>query len=200
MSTKNWNEKKRKADGFTLIEVMVAIAILAVSVAALFNFQSNSILASAPAAKISVATLLAREQMALSIIKVEDMIKKGEAIDEFSEEGTFDQDLYPGFRWELAVRKIEIPPPPLPEEGEAAVVQSVIQLITDSISEAIREVRLKIFWVELEVEEEGVEGVTHIMKSASGAGSQTTVPGAAPTTPTTPQAPQQTPQQSEEER
>jgi prepilin-type N-terminal cleavage/methylation domain-containing protein len=176
MSIKSLREKpyKRQA-GFTLIEVMVAIVILAVSISALFNFQSNSVLASARAAKIAVATLLTREQMALSLLELESAINKGEALDEKSDEGTFDQDIYPGYRWELTVRKIEIPPPPLPDEGAAAVVQNVAQMITDSISQAVREVRLKVYWQELENQEEEMEVVTHIIRSRTGVGNKTVV-------------------------
>ncbi|OGQ68809.1 MAG: hypothetical protein A3F89_07505 [Deltaproteobacteria bacterium RIFCSPLOWO2_12_FULL_50_11] len=68
---------KKSKGGFTLIEVMVAIAILAVSLTALFNFQSNSVIASARAEKMGIATLLAREKMALALIELEDAIKAG---------------------------------------------------------------------------------------------------------------------------
>ncbi|OGQ26615.1 MAG: hypothetical protein A3I75_03180 [Deltaproteobacteria bacterium RIFCSPLOWO2_02_FULL_50_16] len=166
---------KKSKGGFTLIEVMVAIAILAVSLTALFNFQSNSVIASARAEKMGIATLLAREKMALALIELEDAIKAGESLDEKSEEGTFDDEVYPGYRWVLTVRKIEIPPPPLPEGGEVDVVQSVLQMITESISEAIREVRLKVYWRELEDQEEEMEVVTHMIRNRTGTGKQTTV-------------------------
>ena len=49
--------------GFTLLEVMIAIAILAVSLLAIFNLQSTSLIGSARAQRISMATLLAGQKM-----------------------------------------------------------------------------------------------------------------------------------------
>jgi general secretion pathway protein I len=76
--------------GFTLLEVMIAVAILAIGLTSLFGSQSASIALATETRFNTHAPLLARMQLA--------EILSGDEV--FSGEGDFGED-FPGFSWEL---------------------------------------------------------------------------------------------------
>jgi len=79
-----------KNAGFTLLEVMIAMAILAIGLTSLFGSQSSSV-ALATETRFNVhAPLLARLQ--LSTLQLEEEI--------FADNGDFG-DEFPGFKWEI---------------------------------------------------------------------------------------------------
>ena len=81
-----------KNSGFTLLEVMIAMAILAIALTSLFGSQSTSV-ALATETRFNIhAPLLARMQ--LSKFQSEEEI--------FADSGDFG-DEFPGFQWELQV-------------------------------------------------------------------------------------------------
>ncbi len=153
----------KRDSGFTLLEVMISVAILAVSLLALFNLQGTSLLGSARAQKIETATHLARIKMAQTLIDLEAGIKKGEFPEDKEMSGTFEEEKYPDYRWKLAIKKVEIPVPPAPE-GQADVMTKVLSMVTDELSQKTREVKLTVSWKEFEEEEEGITVTTHIVK------------------------------------
>lgn len=138
----------------------MAVAILAVSLLAFMNFQSQSILSSARAQRISVSTLLARQKMGEVLLEIEEGIPKGEFPDEREEAGTFDQP--PGYFWKYSIRKAEIPQPNVPE-GQTDLMAQAFQFLSDELNRSTREVRLTVGWTEFEEEEEGITVVTHVV-------------------------------------
>lgn len=88
-----------KSFGFTLLEVMIALAILALVAVAFLRSQGSSIRLLNEANQISWATLLAQEKMAEleSIGFPEPGKKSGEGGEEF-----------PGLRWEQIISETEI--------------------------------------------------------------------------------------------
>ncbi len=157
----NWEQLKNNK-GFSLLEVMIAVGILATSLVAILNFQSRAIISSGRAQSISVATALARHQMAQLILELDAEIAKGRLPDDKSEEGDFSDLGFPDYRWEMAIRKVEIPAPPLPEEAGGDLVNKIIQSITDQISKATREMKLVVTWKELE-DEQSIDITTHLV-------------------------------------
>ena len=153
----------RRCRGFSLLEVMIALAILAVSLLALFNLQSTSLIGSARAQRISVATLLAQRKMAEVLIGLEAGILKGEFPDDKEESGSFEEEKYPDYSWKLRIKKTAIPAPPAPEGG-ADVMMQIFSMVSEQLTQATREVRLTVSWKELEEEEEGIVVTTHIVK------------------------------------
>ena len=141
---------------------MIAVAILAISLMALMDFQSHSLLASARAQHLSVATLLARQKMGEFILEVEKGIPKGDFPDEKEEQGTFETEKYPDYYWKLVIKKVELPAPNLPE-GKSDIMGQALKMLTEELNRSTREVRLKVGWKEFEEENEGLEGVTHIV-------------------------------------
>jgi len=155
----------RKSGGFSLLEVMIAIAILAVSLLAIFNLQSTSLMGSARAQRISMSTQLARAKMAKTLIDLDAGMVKGEFPDEKEDAGTFEEEKYPDYYWKVQIKKVEIPTPPLPE-GSPDVMAQVFKMVADQLSQSTRELKLTVGWKDPETdeEEEGIVLVTHIVK------------------------------------
>ena len=80
--------------GFTLLEVMVALLIIATSFVVLLHTRNQSVTAADYAKRTTVATLLASERM--SEIEQEDFPDTGE-------DGSNFGDDYPEYRWETTV-------------------------------------------------------------------------------------------------
>ncbi len=91
--------------GFTLLEVMVSLSILALALTAIAGINANSFESSNYARHLTVATLLARSKM----IDVEEELRKegfGDSDKEY--DGDFSEEGYPKMRWQATCRKTEI--------------------------------------------------------------------------------------------
>ena len=91
---------------FSLLEVMVAIAILAVGMTVLLQVQSRSVQLAIQGREMTVATMLARSKL---LDCQADLTKKGFSIGDYDEEGNFGDDGYPTFYWECHAYKPDIP-------------------------------------------------------------------------------------------
>lgn len=98
----------RKSDhGFTLMEVMVAMAILAIGLVSIFQLQSQSISMASESRFMTTAALLAQSKM----VEVEAR----DSLSNQSESGDFGND-YPQYAWQVQIsdtkllqfKKIEI--------------------------------------------------------------------------------------------
>jgi general secretion pathway protein I len=98
--------------GFTLLEVMVALAILAAGLVGISDLMGGAMRSHARAKQLEIATLLARARMA----EVEDHYEE-EGFRDFDEadEGTFEEEGHPEVAWTLEVVK-----PTVDLGGEAA--------------------------------------------------------------------------------
>jgi general secretion pathway protein I len=88
--------------GFTLLEVMVALAVLAGALMAVADLSGNALRNFGYARDLSVATLLARGKMAEIEEKYED---SGFTDFDQTENGTFADQGQPGMRWTLELKK-----------------------------------------------------------------------------------------------
>jgi general secretion pathway protein I len=91
---------QNKAAGFTLLEVMVAMAILAMSLAGVYQLQSQSISMATESRFRTSAALLAQSKMT-------DM-EAAATLRNRSEDGDFGPD-YPQYSWRLEVTDTELP-------------------------------------------------------------------------------------------
>jgi prepilin-type N-terminal cleavage/methylation domain-containing protein len=99
------NLKHRLALGFTLLEVMISMAILALALTTIAGINANSFEESNYARWLTVATLLARSKM----IDVEEQLRKdgfGDSDKEF--DGDFSDEGYPNMKWSATCRKVEV--------------------------------------------------------------------------------------------
>lgn len=86
--------KLKQAEGFTLIEVMFAIAILAIALVSVFQLQSQSISMSTDSRFMTTAALLAQSKM------VE--IETASTLSDKSDDGDFGPD-YSQYTWHLEI-------------------------------------------------------------------------------------------------
>lgn len=104
----------RKGDAFTLLEVMVAIAILALGLTAIFSSQGQAIAVANRARHVSVAANLARCKM---FEVEEEMALEGfPAVDASGRDGCCEGGEIDGFSCEWRVERVVLPDL-LPEDG-----------------------------------------------------------------------------------
>lgn len=87
---------RRLSRAFTLLECIVALAVLALSLMAIFNINSTAVASHVFAKKLTVATLLARSKMTDIEQKLYD---KGFAADDEEDAGDFSDDGWSSFQW-----------------------------------------------------------------------------------------------------
>lgn len=96
----------RGSRGFTLLEVMIALAILALSLTMLLRSATRSILAGEESHYLTVVTELARHKMS----DLEDQLRKdGFAETDQKENGDFSDEGWPQIRWEATIDTVELP-------------------------------------------------------------------------------------------
>lgn len=87
-------DPERRAGGFTLLEVLVALAIISTALVALLGLHGRNIRIVSYDQQLSRATLLAQDLMTRTLVS-------SPFPDPTEDRGEFGDD--PGFRWELAV-------------------------------------------------------------------------------------------------
>jgi general secretion pathway protein I len=95
--------KSRGARGFTLLEVMVAMAILALALVALSEIDAGAINMHSYAKRLNVAAMLARQKM-LDIetdLDEKGLPAEGDNID--PSDGDFDDQGFPQYKWKVEV-------------------------------------------------------------------------------------------------
>lgn len=161
-NTENWKMKNRfKTGGFTLLEVMMALAIFAMAMTAIVGFQARGYVNEAKARHMTVAVELARLKMTDYQLDIEKEIGKGSFPEDNTDEGNFEKP-FEDYRWKVELRKVEMPLPPL-GEGAGDAAKQMMQMMTKQISDTLREIKLTISWKEMDKEKSfGV--TTHITK------------------------------------
>jgi len=102
----------RMTRGFTLLEVMLALAVLGIGMIALIGMTSRDIRASYRAKMLTIATGLAREKM---YDIEEELLRTGFQDTGEHMEGDFSDDGQPRFKWSAEIERVY-----LPETGELA--------------------------------------------------------------------------------
>jgi general secretion pathway protein I len=172
----------RAATGFTLLEVMVALAILASTLVVLLQIITNNVRATNHAKLTTAATLLARGKM----IDLEDgILENGFSQDTEIANGTFKDQGYPAFRWDSTIERIELPTDmkQLAEQQSSdtskskdpmqaltgmmgGLMSSFMEPIRVGLQESVRRVTVKITWDEMGRHDQTLEVVTFLTDPA----------------------------------
>ncbi len=105
--------------GFTLLEVVIALAILAIGLTVLVDSQMMAVLMTVDAGKTLTGTYLAQEKMAEAMLRLEHEGFRDSDIDEegdFEDFGATDQmgdgpdfgDSFEGYQWAYTIREVDI--------------------------------------------------------------------------------------------
>ncbi|HOW52575.1 MAG TPA: prepilin-type N-terminal cleavage/methylation domain-containing protein [bacterium] len=159
------------AGGFSLLEVTVAIAILAGLLLSVARIVSHSYYYTERVADIYLGTELAR----LKLHDIEEDIKKdGLPTADKEDEGDFDEKAYEGFKWKYSIKRVHIPIPDISggsatneveasaQEQGADLLMGAKSMIEDFIKEKIRKLTLEVWWGEGKRESERVTFVLFI--------------------------------------
>ncbi len=153
-SRDSWVRESRD-HGFTLLEVMIAMAVMALGFAAIIMVQSNSSNTSLKAKQLNIATMLAKNKM----LEVEQEIdgKPFESADKVKEDNF--KEPFQDYHWKKEIKEIEFPSlfnsasasggaqGGTEAEGSGGpMVEQMTQMITKYLSDSIREVKLTISW------------------------------------------------------
>ena len=114
--------RKEKENGFTFIEVMVALVIIAITVISVLGMQSQSVSLAGEARFYTTASLLAQGKMAE--IEVKDLETFSSDSGDFGEE-------FPGYTWRVEVRDVYFDRP-------------------ENVSDHLKQVNLAVSWGENE--------------------------------------------------
>lgn len=175
---------------FTLLEVMVAIAILAFALVSISDVVSSSLRSQVLARDLEVATLLARGKMAELTERYE---REGFSLGGSSEDGTFDDEGHPEFKWKAKVVEPEgtldgraltklfmgdaggldqlLNPKPDADgrsqvnpgaAASAKLLEAQLDQLATAVKQGVRELRLTVSWME-GAQEEGFTVVTHLV-------------------------------------
>lgn len=174
MKKSNPNQLLIISSGFTLLEVLISLAILVISFTVLLGTQSNYILLSERAKYMSTAVMLAREKLTDTEIYYR---YNGLPRNDFEEKkpankNPFGED-FPDYGYELSIRSITIPIPSVPTEDEEAqaMITNSAAMISRFLSQAMREIRVVVFW-ESAVGRDQIEVVTHLVDLNTNVGIQ----------------------------
>jgi prepilin-type N-terminal cleavage/methylation domain-containing protein len=192
----------RRASGFTLLEVMVAVAILAVTLGLLLQIVTNNVRATNHAKLVTAATFLARGKM----VDVEDrVLDNGFSNSDESESGTFKDQGYPEFRWDSAIERVELPTDLARKSQDQAhdqsqsakdpmsmmsgflggMMSSFIEPVRIGLEESVRRVTVRVSWDETARPNQTIEVVQYLtdpakLDSALTGGALGATPGATP--------------------
>jgi type II secretion system protein I len=148
--------EKLNNSGFTLLEVIIALAIMVIAFASILSVESESINASARAHQMNIVAMLAKNQMVETeygfLGKTFDEVKK-------EDHGVFPEP-YQDYSWNTTIKEIEFPALNINVAGDqsggsggsadqsqnqnADMVDTVSKLISQYLSQAVREVTVTI--------------------------------------------------------
>jgi len=145
------NPKKLQQSGFTLIEVMIAVGILAIGFGAILVAENNSLDVTLRAKRMTTVAMLAKNAM----IQAERDIT-GKSFTEVKEDdhGQFDAP-FQEYTWERKIKEIKFPnilDQSKAKKDEVSKVdentERVVKIATAFLSKASREVVITIKWTE----------------------------------------------------
>ena len=136
----------KKRSGFTLIEVLIAMMILAGALIALSASWNGSVMAYRKGRQLNVITRLLQKQATEMELRF-----KNESIATDQElEGDFGRD-YPNLSWKTEIKGLQFPDlAPLligdSQDGVDQITLTVIRQMSTQLSQAIKEMKVSVLW------------------------------------------------------
>ena len=97
---------RERAAGFSLLEVMVSLAILGMSLVVISRVVTGNVVAANHARMTTAATFLARTRISMM---EQSLLEYGFSEMDGEDTGDFSQEGFPGYRWYTNVERIELP-------------------------------------------------------------------------------------------
>jgi prepilin-type N-terminal cleavage/methylation domain-containing protein len=180
--------RRRGEAGFSLLEVMVAIAILALSLVVLIRITTNNVRAAAHARLVTSATFLARAKLAAM---EDEILAVGFTDSDEEDAGDFRDEGSPTFRWTSLIERVELPTDAAQKAQEASTQQqqaattgtsgspltaltgmmggfmtTLIDPIRLGLQEAVRRVTVTVYWNEVGRAEQSFDVVAYLTDPA----------------------------------
>lgn len=174
----------RKTDsGFTLLEIMVAVAILASTLVVLLSIVTNNVRSTNHAKMTTAATFLARTKM----VEIEDeILDNGFTDNDEVKAGTFRDLGYPQFRFDTLIERIELPsdlaqkardqsttdtkdakdPMSMLTGFMGGMMSSFIDPVRLGLQESVRKVTVRVLWDEHGRRDQSLEVVQYLTDPA----------------------------------
>ena len=174
---------KTRQSGFTLLEIMVALAILSMTLVVLLEIITNNVRATNHSKMTTTATFLARGKM----VDIEDdIIANGFVDNDDAAKGDFKEEGFPGYHWESLVERVELPTDltqkaqqtstdqaldskdPMQALGGmvGGLMSSFMEPIRIGLQESVRRATLRVFWDETGRPNQTLEVVTFLTDPA----------------------------------
>ena len=132
--------------GFTLLEVLIAILIMAMAMGSIIAIQGGAIVATTRSKTMNIVAMLARNQMIEAELKI-----RGKTFEETKKEdgGTFEAP-YQDYRWRMEIKEIKFPQMgnlgTKDSKGVSQMQEMITKLTSSFLSKAIREMSVTVFW------------------------------------------------------
>jgi prepilin-type N-terminal cleavage/methylation domain-containing protein len=170
---------RRARAGFTLLEVMIAVAILSITLVTLLNIVTNNIRATHHAKLTTAATFFARGKM----VDLEDQVlENGFSNSDETAQGNFKDQGYPDMRWDSIIERVELPADAAQKQKDDAqdkakdstspmgmisgflggMMGSFIEPIRLGLQESVRRVTVHVVWDETARPNQTIEVVQYL--------------------------------------
>lgn len=151
--------KKHAQAGFTLLEVMIAVGILAIGIGAILVAENNSLDVTIRAKRMTTVAMLAKN----ALIQAERDISGKSFTEVKTEEGGQFDAPFQEYRWERKIKEISFPnimDQAKEKKDEISKVDEntmrVVKIATSYLSKATREITVTIKWTEKKEEQKFV--------------------------------------------
>lgn len=164
--------------GFSLLEILVSLAILAMALVVLSRIVTSNVVAAHHARLTTAATFLARSRISMM---EQSLLEYGFAEMDGEDEGTFTEEGYPQFRWYSYVERIELPADATQKVQQKASEQTLsnnpmevlsgfmggfmttlMEPIRLGLQESVRKLTVSVMWDEPGKPEQSFEVVTFL--------------------------------------